>query len=88
MRPIKESSHSLLEGGGEGPSKTPPSTTIYHHSHQPSPHNSHPNSTRKMEWNQSWLAQDVVSIPRYVHDLPKYPRKFLPKYDQEQNESP
>jgi len=56
MRPIKESSHSLLEGGGEGPSKTPPSTTIYHHSHQPSPHNSHPNSTRKMEWNQSWLA--------------------------------
>jgi hypothetical protein len=32
--PIGESSHPLLEGGGEEPPKTPPSTLNSHHSHQ------------------------------------------------------
>jgi hypothetical protein len=33
--------------------------------------------------NQPWLVGDAVAIPGQVHNLPRHPKKFLPKYDPE-----
>jgi hypothetical protein len=36
---------------------------------------------------EPWLLPDVVSIPGVLHDLPKHPEKFLPKFDPEKKDS-
>jgi hypothetical protein len=33
--------------------------------------------------NQPWLARDALAIPRRVHNLPRHPKKLLPKFDPE-----
>jgi hypothetical protein len=33
--------------------------------------------------NQPWLAGDAVAIPGRAHNLPRHPKKLLPKYDPE-----
>lgn len=34
----------------------------------------------------AWLAQYVVAVPRVQHDLPKSPKKIIPKCDPEKKE--
>jgi hypothetical protein len=34
-----------------------------------------------------WLVPDVVIIPRILHDMPKHPEKFFPKFDPDQKDS-
>jgi hypothetical protein len=34
-----------------------------------------------LQYNQPWLAGDVVVVPKRVHNLPRHLRKLLPKYD-------
>jgi hypothetical protein len=31
--------------------------------------------------NQPWLVPDVFFVPGALHDMPKHPEKFLPKFD-------
>jgi hypothetical protein len=33
--------------------------------------------------NQPWLVGDVVAVPGQAHNLPRHPKKLLPKYDSE-----
>jgi hypothetical protein len=33
--------------------------------------------------NQPWLSKDSLEILRRVHNLPRYPKKLLPKFDPE-----
>ena len=35
-----------------------------------------------------WLAQDEVAIPREVHDFPRSPEKFLPKFYSDKDDYP
>jgi hypothetical protein len=36
---------------------------------------------------RQWLTLGVVAVPGDVHDLPKNPEKFLPKFDLDNRES-
>jgi len=41
-----------------------------------------------LQENQPWLVGDVLAIPGRIHNLPRHPKKFLPKYDPETSGSP
>jgi hypothetical protein len=36
---------------------------------------------------QPWLVPDAVFIPGILHDMPKHPEKFLPKFDPDRKDS-
>jgi hypothetical protein len=36
-----------------------------------------------LQYNQPWLAEDVVVVPGRVHNIPRHPEKLLPRYDPE-----
>lgn len=37
--------------------------------------------------DQSWLAQDVVAVPKFYHPLPKHPEKVLPIFNPDEKQS-
>jgi hypothetical protein len=41
-----------------------------------------------LQYNQPWLAGDVVVVPGRVHNIPRHPKKLLPKYDPKTSGSP
>jgi hypothetical protein len=36
---------------------------------------------------QPWLVPDAVIVPRILHDMPRHPEKFLPKFDPDRKDS-
>jgi hypothetical protein len=36
---------------------------------------------------QPWFVPDVVILPRILHDMPKHPEKFFPKFDPDRKDS-
>jgi hypothetical protein len=36
--------------------------------------------------NQPWMVPDVIVVPRAIHQLPKHPEKFLPKFEPDKND--
>jgi len=38
--------------------------------------------------NQPWLVPNMVVVSSDIHDVPKHPKDFLPKFDTERKESP
>jgi hypothetical protein len=36
---------------------------------------------------EPWLLPDVVFVPGILHDMPKHPENFLPKFDLEKKDS-
>jgi hypothetical protein len=36
---------------------------------------------------EPWLLPDIVAIPGVIHDMPKHPKKFIPKFDLERKDS-
>jgi hypothetical protein len=40
------------------------------------------------QYNQPWLEIYYLVIPRQMHNLPRHPKKLLPKYDPETSRLP
>jgi hypothetical protein len=41
-----------------------------------------------LQGNQTWLAGDAMAVRGRIHNLPRHPEKFLPKYDPENSGFP